>query len=308
MPFLKLIRFPNLIIVFLTQYLLQYLILIPTFDKGNLSPLLDHFHFFILVLSTMVIAAGGYIINDLEDYEIDLLNKPDKVIINKHISAYNAHLIYWGLTGFGFLISLYLAFYVDNLPLLLIYPFAVLLLYLYSKALKKSILWGNLIVSLFCAFVAGIVLFAERENVFQLTTQNSDYGSIVLEIFTFYMLFAFFATMFREIVKDIEDVDGDKKLGCTTMPIAWGTSKAKGVALFFAIIFLGILMDWILSEEQIEIDAGLIYLVIGIILPMLFAMYKLLKANTKKEFHFISQLAKYIMFSGILYLLVWSFF
>ena len=306
-PFLKLIRFPNLIIVVLTQYLLQYLILIPAFEKGNLSPLLDHFHFFILVLSTLVIAAGGYIINDLEDYEIDLLNKPDKVIINKHISAYNAHLLYWGLTAFGFLISLYLAFYVDNFPLLLIYPSAVLLLYLYSKALKKSILWGNLIVSIFCAFVAGIVIFAERENIFQLNLHHSEYGSTVLEIFIFYLLFAFFATMFREIVKDIEDVEGDKKLGCTTMPIAWGIPIAKGVALFFAIIFLGILMDWIFSEEKIEMDSGVIYLVVGIICPMLFAMFKLWKAKTKKEFHFISQLSKYIMLSGILYLLVWSF-
>ncbi len=307
MPFLKLIRFPNLIIVVLTQYLLQYLILIPAFQKGNLPPLLDHFHFFLLVLSTVVIAAGGYIINDLEDYEIDLLNKPDKVIINKHISGSNAYRLYWGISIFGFLISLYLAFYVKNLPLILIYPSAILLLYFYSKSLKKSVLWGNIIVSTFCAFVAGIVIFAERENVFQLNINNPKYGSTVLEIFIFYLLFAFFATMFREIVKDIEDVEGDKKLGCSTLPIAWGIPIAKGFALGCGIIFLGILFDWIFSEEKIEVDVGLIYLVVGIILPMFFAMFQLTKATSKKEFHFISQLAKYIMLSGILYLLVWSF-
>jgi len=307
LPFLKLIRFPNLIIVVLTQYLLQYLILIPAFEKGGLSPLLDHFHFFLLVLSTLIIAAGGYIINDLEDYEIDLLNKPEKVIINKFISAKNARQLYWGISIFGFLISLYLAFYVDNIPLILIYPIAVFLLYLYSKSLKKSVLWGNLIVSIFCAFVAGLIIFAERENVFQLNIKNPEYGSTVLEIFIFYLLFAFFATMFREIVKDIEDVDGDKKLGCSTMPIAWGIPAAKGVALFFAMVFLGILGDWIFSVEKLEVNAGVVYLVLGVIVPLLFAMLKLLKATTKKEFHFISQLAKYIMLSGILYLLVWSF-
>jgi len=281
--------------------------LIPAFEKGGLSRLLDHFHFFLLVLSTLIIAAGGYIINDLEDYEIDLLNKPERVIINKNISAANAHRLYWGLSIFGFLISLYLAFYVKNLPLILIYPTAILLLYLYSKSLKKSVFWGNLIVSIFCAFVAGIVFFAERENVFDLNIKNPEHGSTVLEIFIFYLLFAFFATMFREIVKDIEDVEGDKKLGCNTLPIVWGVQTAKGVALFFAIIFLGILVDWIFSAKKIEIDGGLIYLVIGVIFPMIFAMIQLLKATTKKDFHFISQLAKYIMLSGILYLLVWSF-
>ena len=98
MPFLQLIRFKNLIIVILTQYLLQYLILVPAFKNTGLVPLLDSFHFGILVLSTLIIAAGGYIINDLEDYEIDLLNKPEKVIINKYISATNARKLYWGIS------------------------------------------------------------------------------------------------------------------------------------------------------------------------------------------------------------------
>jgi len=188
MKFLQLIRFPNLIIVVLTQYLLQYLILIPAFQKANLPPLLDHFHFFILVLSTLIIAAGGYIINDIEDQEIDLLNKPEKVIVGKYISFQNAKILYWGITILGLLISIYLAIYVDNLPLVLIYPFAVFLLYIYSKSLKKSVLWGNIIVSIFCGFVAGIILFAERANYWKLQEITPKIGERITLIFLAYLL------------------------------------------------------------------------------------------------------------------------
>lgn len=307
MSFLKLIRFPNLIIVVLTQYLLQYLILIPAFQEAELSPLLDHFHFAILVLSTVLIAAGGYIINDLEDYEIDLLNKPEKAIVNQLISEKNAWKLYWGISLFGFLISLYLAFYVKNLPLIFIYPIAIFLLFVYSKSLKKSVLWGNLIVSIFCAFVAGIVIFAERENVWLLNYDNLIVGNKVVELFGFYLLFAFFSTMFREIIKDIEDEEGDRKNDCQTLPIVFGKTTAKWIAILFGNVLLLILGYWIFLNKENGFDFGFIYILIGIVFPLFFTIAKLYVAKTKKEFHLLSQISKYIMLSGILYLLILSF-
>jgi 4-hydroxybenzoate polyprenyltransferase len=307
LSFLKLIRFPNLIIIVLTQYLLQYLILIPAFQEAELSPLLDHFHFTILVFSTVLIAAGGYIINDLEDYKIDLLNKPEKVIINQFISKKNAWKLYWGISLFGFSISLYLAIYVKNLPLIFIYPTAIFFLFIYSKSLKKSVLWGNIIVSIFCAFVAGIVIFAERENVWLLNYDNLIAGNKVVELFGFYLLFAFFSTMFREIIKDLEDEDGDRKNGCRTLPIVFGKTAAKWVGIFFGNILLLILGYWLFLRKENGFDFGFSYLLIGIVFPLIFSIAKLFLAKTKKEFHLLSQISKYIMLSGILYLLILSF-
>lgn len=303
MPFLKLIRFPNLIIIVLTQYLLQYLILIPAFHEVGLSPLLSHFHFSIFVFSTILIAAGGYIINDLEDYEIDLLNKPEKVIINQFIPEQNAWKLYWGISLLGFFISLYLAFHVENLPLIFIYPIAVFLLFIYSKSLKKSVLWGNLIVSIFCAFVAGIVIFAERENVWEM----KGLGAEISKIFIFYLLFAFFSTLFREIIKDIEDEEGDRKNGCQTLPIVFGKTTAKWVGIFFGNVLLLTLGYWLFLKKENGFDVGIIYILVGIIFPLIFSIFKFYLAKTKKEFHLLSQISKYIMLSGILYLLILSF-
>ena len=163
--------------------------------------------------------------------------------------------------------------------------------------------WGNVIVSIFCAFVAGIVIFAERENVWKM----KELGSKVAGIFIFYLLFAFFSTMFREIIKDIEDEDGDRKNGCRTLPIVFGKTKAKWVGIFFGNVLLLILGYWLFLKKENVFDLGFFYILLGIIFPLLFSLVKLFLAKTKKEFHLLSQISKYIMLSGILYLLILSF-
>ncbi len=302
--FLQLIRFPNLIIVALTQYLMRYCIIEPALKIDNVTASLDIFHFFLLVLSTVLIAAGGYVINDIADYEIDKVNKPDKLIIDKYISISRAQWLYHGINLLGFFISLYLAFYVQNIQLVFIYPIAVVLLWLYSYYLKKMLLTGNVVVALFCAFVAVIVLFAERFILYHLSETQTF---TVLLLFLGYAVFAYLSTMFREIIKDIEDIQGDHSFDCATLPIVLGVRWAKIIAAVFAIsllLFLAYASVW-LFKVYAYIDLG--YIIIGIILPIVYALFLLYNAKDKTDFHRLSQLAKYIMLSGILYLPIYSF-
>jgi len=304
MAILRLIRFPNLIIVVLTQYLLQYCVLIPTLEKAKLSPILDHFHFGLLVLSTLMIAAGGYIINDIVDYKIDLINKPDRVIINKNISIKPARILYHSNNLIGLLISLYLAYHVDNIALISLYIVAVFLMYLYSISLKSKALLGNIVVGLFCAFVAGIVLFAERAAYADFTTNLGSYQNELTLLFGGYMLFAFLTTMFREIVKDIEDVKGDTAQDCQTLPIVSSIGFAKKVAAFFGVLVLAF-TSYIGQLVYPHLNTiHLIYILIGIIFPTIASLYLLGKAQSTAEFHRISRLAKYLMLSGILFLML----
>lgn len=301
--FLRLVRFPNLVIVAITQYLLQYQVILSAFELAQLPALLTGFHFFLFVCSTMIIAAGGYIINDIVDYPIDLINKPEKLIINRHLSMSTARKWYYACTMLGFLISLYLAFYVDNLLLVLIYPTAVALLWLYSHYFKKQVLIGNIVVSLFCAFVAGVVLFAERATFFDLQIVAPSIARRVTFLLVGYSSFAFISTLFREIVKDIEDVEGDKRQGCRTLPIVLGLKISKMVAgfvgfLFF--VFVLFLIQWLWWKQY---TVAVLFGGLAILLPLIFSLVLLIRVKEPQQFHLISQLAKWMMLAGLLLLL-----
>ncbi|MEL6987010.1 MAG: UbiA family prenyltransferase, partial [Bacteroidota bacterium] len=153
--FLNLIRWKNLLLVAITQYAIRAIILLPCFKSEQILPHLNEWQFLSLVISTLLVAAGGYIINDYYDIEIDKINKPKQVIIGKKITKRMAIFIYSFITVIGLILSITLAIQLDKLILLPIYPTAVLLLFLYARNFKKLALIGNLIVA---AFTAGVLL------------------------------------------------------------------------------------------------------------------------------------------------------
>lgn len=299
LAFLRLIRFPNLLIVALTQYFVFYFLIRPLFALAELPTALDHWHFAGLVLSTMLIAACGYIINDLYDLNIDRRNKPDRMILERLIPVSTGWLIYWTLLVLGFLLSLYLAWYVQNIPLVLLYPLANGLLWLYAWRWKRGFLVGNLVVSFFCAFVAGIVWFAERLSYRNLLAERPSIALLLGGLLLTYLGFAFLSTWFRELIKDLEDREGDAADGCRTMPIVWGLSRS----LFFTrllgvlLIALEIALGGYLLAQGSWLGSAL--LLLTVFFPSVWSMWVLRGEPTKEAFHQASQWAKFVMFAGI---------
>jgi 4-hydroxybenzoate polyprenyltransferase len=317
----RLIRLPNIIIVALTQYALQYAILLPELSKIGLKPLLPDGQFALLVCSTVLIAAGGYVVNDIEDVEIDRLNKPEnKRIVERIYPLSICWKIYWVITILGFFISLYLAFFIHNFVQLVLYPAAVALLWAYSKWFKRQPLIGNLVVSGFCAFVAWVVLYAQT-----LTTPirkasinfKGDYDlnyqkfSInVLLVFGVYAIFAFMSTLFREIIKDMEDVTGDKAQGCRTLPVLLGIKKTKIIAFIIGCLFVNSLItlsifffNYLFKNDYSKV----IILNLTITLPMCYALFLLIKAEEKEDYARLSKMAKLIMLSGLIFILIMQY-
>ncbi|MEY4936185.1 MAG: hypothetical protein RIS64_2544 [Bacteroidota bacterium] len=294
---LQLIRFPNLIIIALTQCLMQYLLLQPILNQNHLNPVLKPIVFVQLILLTVLAGAGGYIINDIKDRFIDSINKPTKLIVGKKIPVLLAQKAYFIVLIFSTLIALNLAtLFIKSLIIAFI---SNGLLWLYACNLKQTVLFGNLAVAFLCAFTPTVLYWIEIDNIRQLQFENFQSYKLLNFVFLTYICMAFLTTLFREIVKDIEDMEGDRNGGCTTLPIVYGMDKAKkgafmiGMALLIAVLA----MIW-----HIERFGCQVYLMIAVFIPMLYALYFLQKATTKIEFSTLSKMAKGIMMTGLCYL------
>ncbi|PWG04361.1 geranylgeranylglycerol-phosphate geranylgeranyltransferase [Polaribacter aquimarinus] len=306
MAFLKLIRYKNLLMVLLTMIFTKYA-LIHSFLKETY---LSHLEFSLLALSVVLITAGGYIINDIYDIETDKINKPNKVFINVTISKKNAWKSYYLLTFFGLILGLYISKN-HNFPInSFIFIFTIIGLFFYSKFFKKLPIIGNLMVSSFIwLMILQISIFEyikvdnghDFVSYINLHKNNSFRLSTVIYTFAF---FAFQTTFIREIIKDIEDINGDLKLNAKTLPIVIGRKRASKVAFFSSgllLIFLLIVLQFFQSDMLF-----LSYGIVLVLLPLLYFMYLLWTAENKKDFSKLSSLMKVIMLFGILSMLLFA--
>ena len=247
--------------------------------------------------------AGGNIINDYFDYQIDLINRPSRLSIGKIISFDQAFVAYLVLTFAGIIGGFITGWFCGIYKMGFFYGFGALLLYLYSESFKKRLLIGNFIIALFGAL--SIILlwlyefFALRNDAISFILVYPQFTKINL-IMGGYALFAFLTTMIREILKDIEDVEGDSAAGCNTLPLAYGINISKRVVsiLVFLTILILFVCQFIGFTHQLKLIA--IYIFPAIQFPLFLLVYRLLKAESKHEFHSISTLMKIIMVAGIL--------
>ena len=305
--FLKLIRYKNLFMVLLTMVLTKYALIQSYIYLSYLSNL----EFITLVLSVVLITAGGYIINDIFDIEADKINKPNKVFIESTISLKNAWISYFFLTFFGLILGICLSFLKEFPNYSFVFLGTVFGLFLYSKFLKRLPLIGNLVVSFFIGLTIYIVYIFDFKYIpdsylsfDQLT--NSVFHFQVWVNLIIYVFFAFIINLVREIIKDIEDINGDNTLKIKTLPILFGRKRAKNIAVFISLILLISLIQ--ISKNHIyNFPLLLGYCFIAILAPLSYFIYRLWIAKTKKHYSFLSNLMKVIMFFGILSMLLFKF-
>lgn len=318
LDFLKLIRLPNLIIIGLTQYAIRFGIIYPFLVQANLDLFMSEKLFGLLVLATILIAAAGYIINDYFDVKLDYLNKPKQMVIGKSIKRRYAIVLHSLFNLIGLALAAFVAVKINHPMLILFQLVSAALLWFYSVTFKKQVLVGNLIIAALTALVPFTAGYYEVAIMFDSIEQfahhdaiiGNNLGSLLFSIkyllywIIGYSAFAFLLTVIREIVKDMEDIEGDKAFDCRTFPIVFGIPKAKKLAIslsVFTLLCIAVLefMQWI-SNDWIS----LAYFLLFITLPMFFICYLLAKASTKKHFFVISQTIKICMLFGILYTLV----
>jgi 4-hydroxybenzoate polyprenyltransferase len=299
----RLIRLPNILIIILTQFLLRYGILKPFLFSGDSSRMSGLQDFILLVVTTVLIAVGGYIINDYFDIRIDHINKPEKLVIDKLVPSRIAIMLHLIVTTVAVLSGFFLAFRVDSLSFGFIFPCIAVLLWLYSAKYKRSLLVGNLIVSFLSALVIFILWLFEFLH---LRLNSADFSAVVSnfksvnQFFIAYGLFAFLTTLFREIIKDVEDFEGDKEYSLHTLPLTVGIKNTKYIIaiLVFAAILLLTYGEIVVFRRELTIVFW--YLLFVVQVPFLFLLYKLSAARNKEDYHYLSSLSKLIMLAGIL--------
>ena len=290
-------RVKNLLMIVLVQLLVKYVL----FDKFNVTLSLNNFHFSLLVLSTVLIALAGYIINDLNDIKADKINKPLKVFAGKLLSTQKSDTLFLIFNFIGLLLGYYISYSIDKISFFAIYIIASLLSYLYSIKLKKMLLIKNLIVS-FLVFLS-IFIVALYDIVPATSTYNNQGQLDVFNLVFKISVFAFLLTLLREIVKDIEDIEGDKKAGIRSFPIVFSIEKTKIIIYIIAILTLVSIDYFAVKLYEFNTIASL-YLLIVVSLPFVFFLIKLHGSKSKSEFNKLSNLLKIIMFLGVLTILV----
>jgi len=304
--FFKLIRWSNLLIIALLMFIIRHFIFQAGLP-GLFSLQLDVFNFSLLVLSVVLIAAGGNIINDIYDQETDEINKPHKKIIGTHISEAMGWVFYLLCTVLGIGIGYYLAHYFlkDN-SFLLFHLISPALLWVYASNLKKTALIGNIVVALLAAFVPLAVLTFEYGamlltywDIIQMNVLGNPFQYMF--DWTFYLaLFAFITTLIRELIKDIEDVEGDEQTQMKTLAVKIGREKTTNAAVILSALTAVLLLVSALKFSLFEHNriAILVYQIIVLIGLIVLSITKLRKAENKQQFHSISTLWKIIMLLG----------
>ena len=306
--FLKLVRLPNLIFIAITQVLFHAAIVHKVLDEAGRRPVLDGWDFILLIIASVVIAAAGYIINDYFDINIDQVNKPKGNVVDSIVSRRWAMFWHFLLSSLGFFISLIISWRTGEWYIVIANSLCIFLLFAYSVTLKRKLLIGNIVISLLTAWVILIISFSEirifpGSNITSLEEINK-----ITRIGALYAAFAFIITLIREAIKDMEDLHGDLRYGCKTMPIVWGVNATK----VYVAVWLIVLIASIAILQIYVIRFGwwwpVTYSGVFILLPLIYILARLRRAKSDRDFHHLSTWTKVVMFTGIVSMIFFYFY
>ncbi|MCG9792652.1 geranylgeranylglycerol-phosphate geranylgeranyltransferase [Flavobacterium algicola] len=283
--------------------LMQLLFRYGFLNLQKISLALQDWQFILLVLSTVLIAAAGYVINNIMDQETDRINKPQNLIVGKSISEQTAYYIYVVLNCTGVGIGFYLANVIGKPNFAALFILIAATLYMYATSLKQMAVIGNFVVALLLAISVIVVGIFDLYPI--VTQENKSVMGSLFSIFLDYAFYAFMINFLREIVKDLEDIEGDYKQGMKTLPIIFGLKRTKNLVLALSILPIVFIIIYIKTYLfPFRLYFAIFYSMIFILAPLFLFVAKLATAKTQKEFHYLSTLLKQILFLGILSIVI----
>jgi len=305
---LRIIRPFNLLIMAGMLLLVRYAIFIPVFKQNGLEGLMPGWQFLLLVLATLFIGAGGYVINDVLDIELDGINKPGKQVIGRQISEAAGNKLHFNLTATGIVFGLAFSYLSGNIFLAILFVIIPTALFYYSFKYKYLPVLGNVVVALLAAMVVMIYWLFEFYNLKSQPDVFIEASLSFSQLNRFVLAFAFFAFMtslIREIIKDAQDTEGDARFGCRTLPVILGF-RATGYLVFILIMITIAAVAWYQYNLYFAGYTWMVYILLITQALLLFSAVRAVYAKDKAAWGKLSLILKIIMISGMLSLVtIW---
>ena len=306
LKYLKLVRWTNLLIVVATLCVMRWFILKPLLEFAGYPLLFSEWRFILLVLSAAFYTAAGYVINDYFDTQTDYLNRPERVIVGKGVARRQAMILHFALNIIAAALGIYIAFYIRIPALAIICILLPGILWFYSTTYKRQLIIGNVIVAILTALVPLSVFLSEmplqiRQHG-ELLLSNHAFVNIIFYWIAGFAFFAFILTLIREIVKDIEDFEGDAAFGRNSLPVVIGIQSTKFVLYLLSAITIFAII--VLYTKFLNDLLSLFYFIIFLIGPLAFVIFQIYRAKERKDYSLISLLIKIVMLSGLAYALL----
>ncbi len=300
--YLKLVRWPNLVIIGLIFLLLRFGLMEGFYGTTILRSCLEGMHWWLMAVATILIAASGNVVNDIFDQDIDLENRPDRRIIGPIITEDAAWTFYYILSGAGLALGILLTYMLGNTSNGLVFLLALGGLWFYSYSYKRQFLIGNLVI----AFLAGLTVYLPL--LFEM--QCDPAGWKFLPWAPFIVAYAFFAalsTLIRELVKDMEDMVGDARAGCRTVPIVIGSKAAKAVVGLLTLMLMAAVGQYQYVKWEENDMVSLLVIIAVVQVSAILLLKAVFAANDRAGYRAASQWAKALMVGGISTMLLFRF-
>lgn len=304
---MRLVRWSNLLFLAALIWLMEKWVAVPILDKAAFGEQLPWYLLLLIMLATVGIAAGGYVINDYFDVKIDRINRPDEVVVTRSVSKPAAMRMSIGLSSFGAICGLIVAALLHSLTIAIIFILIPGLLWFYSSSYKRLFMVGNLIIALLAGVTPMIVAMANvailqlrYETIIPFTTLPHDLYAWLGG----FALFAFLLTWIREIVKDLQDQMGDRELECHSMPVVWGEKWTKIFVtglIVATLAIIGHLWYHVLPFSISWTTLSTRYIALGIVIPLLCTLWLLWAAKIPSDYKNCQQVVKFTMLIGMLY-------
>ena len=299
MAYLKLFRVVNLIIIAFIMYLLRFYLFEPSFEIDNIANIFTEWQFALIVLTYVLISAGGYAINDYYDIGMDEINRPGKTVLRNKLPLRAGMSWFIVLTGLGIALGMIVAYQLESRSMYFFPIFVAALYWFYSTKYKREIFSGNLVVS-FLAALSIILVFLYYVLSFSKTGQFPVLSfPYIKKAVLIYAGFAFYITFIRELVKDVIDVKGDKEFNCKNIPIKYGLKKSRIILLVLSFAFIAALLLFAFFTYKMN-KTYLFYYILVILLPLfIYFILQLLKAKKESDYKPLALFLKIYMLAGI---------